>query len=321
MTEMRSLIKMKNIASRNTSTVALIILFIIGATLVPNFLSEVNLTGILFQYSVIGFLALGQMLVILTGGFDLAQGAMLAFTSVVISVVMNTYGLVPAIIAGVLSTSTLGFVSGLLVSRTKMPPFIVTLGMTGIARALAMVAANAKPVPINNEIFGILGSGSINRIPIPAILFVSTCIIVYFFLTQRKLGRYIYSVGSNEESSIVSGINVKNVKLFVYTISGFLTAIGALIWSARLTSGSPTGGDGYEMESIAAVVVGGGSLLGGEGKVLGTFSGVMIFGIINSILNLVHVSSLWQGTFKGVLILIAVSLSTLRRSNKVKEKR
>lgn len=302
-----------------TAPVALVALFILGTFTLPNFATEGNLTAILSQYSVIGFLALGQLIVILTGGIDLSQGSMLALTTVVTSVVMSNYGLVPGVLAGIAVTTIFGFASGLIVSRTKIPAFIVTLGMTGIARGLAMMVANAKPIPIKDKGFAFLGKGTLIGVPLGAVLLLAACILIYYFLKHRRMGRYIFAVGSSEDCAMLSGVNVKSVKLFVYTFSAFFTAIGALIWSSRLTSGSPIGGSGYEMESIAAVVVGGGDLFGGQGSVLGTISGVLIFGVINSMLNLAEISPFWQGTLKGLLILLAVAFSLVRRLGQSKK--
>jgi ribose/xylose/arabinose/galactoside ABC-type transport system permease subunit len=241
---------------------------------------------------------------------------MLAFTSIIVSVVMSKYGLIPSVISGLLFTTFLGFISGVLVSYTKMPPFIATLGMMGIVRALAMTVANAKPVPINNEIFALVGNATIFGIPFASFLFLAVSILLYQLLKRRRLGRYIYAVGSSEQCAILSGIKIKNVKLFVYTMSAFLTAVGAFIWCARLTSGSPIGGSGYEMRSIAAVAVGGADLFGGQGTVFGTFAGVFIFGVIGSIINFTQIPPFWQGAFNGIFILLAVIYSVVRRSRK-----
>lgn len=302
-----------------TAPVALVALFMLGTFTLPNFATEGNLMAILSQYSVIGFLALGQLIVILTGGIDLSQGSMLALTTVVTSVVMSDYGLVPGVLAGITVTTVFGFASGLIVSRTEIPAFIVTLGMTGIARGLAMMIANAKPIPIKDKGFALLGKGTLMGVPIGAVLLLAACILIYYFLKHRRMGRYIFAVGSSEDCAMLSGVNVKSVKLFAYTFSAFFTAIGALIWSSRLTSGSPIGGNGYELESIAAVVVGGGDLFGGQGSVLGTISGVLIFGVINSMLNLAGISPFWQGTLKGLLILLAVAFSLVRRLGESKK--
>jgi ribose/xylose/arabinose/galactoside ABC-type transport system permease subunit len=304
--------------SRYSAQIALILIFAYGALTLDNFLTELNLSAILYQYAIIGFLALGQLLVILTGGIDLSQGSMVAFTSIVTATLMSSYGIIPAVVGGLLATTCLGLVSGVLVSRTTMPPFVVTLGMLGVARGLALLISDARPISADSLLFMQLGRSTILGIPVSALLWLATSAALVWFLSRRRLGRYIYAVGSSEESARLSGIDVKKVKLLVYVASGFFTAIAGIIWTARLGSGSPIGGINYELESIAAVVVGGGSLFGGIGSVSGTVSGVLIFGIINSILNLAGISPYWQGTIKGILILVAVALSQIRRLGRVR---
>ncbi len=300
--------------SRNSALVALVITFTTGSLLIPTFLTRLNLSAILYQYSIIGFLALGQFLVILTAGIDLSQGSMLALTSIVTASLMQNYG-VPIAVAGGLAASTfLGLVNGLLVSRTKIPAFVVTLGMLGIARGLALLVSDSKPISIGIEPFNDFGRSNLWGVPVIALLWLLAGLLLTYFLTQRRIGRHIYAVGGSEESARLSGVDVRNIKLLVYALSGLLTAIGGVIWTARLGSGSPIGGNNYEMESIAAVIVGGGSLFGGFGSISGTLVGTLLFGIINSILNLVGISPYWQGTIKGALILLAVALSQIRRA-------
>lgn len=303
---------------QNSALAALIVLFLIGSFFVPNFFSRQNFSAIMYQYAIIGFLALGQLLVILTAGIDLAQGSLVAFTSIVVALSMSRFGIVVAVLAGLISTTLLGLISGLLVSRTKIPAFVVTLGMTGVGRGLALVLSDAKPISVDVESFVDFGRMNLLGIPASAILLVLFSLGLSYFLRYRRLGRYIFSVGGSEESSRLSGIDVKKVKLFVYAASAFLTSIGGVIWTARLSSGSPIGANSYEMESIAAVIVGGGNLFGGVGSVSGTLIGIVLFGSINSILNLVGISPYWQGTIKGVLILLAVALSQIRRLRSMK---
>lgn len=298
---------------RYSAQVALVLIFIIGAVAVPNFLTAYNLSAIAFQYAIIGFLALGQLLVILTAGIDLSQGSLVAFTSIVVAKLMNSYGIPVAVLGGLLATTFLGLISGILVSRTAIPAFIVTLGMLGIARGLALLISDANPISIETSIFTDLGRAKLAGLPVSFLLWLVAAVLLYIFLTRRRLGRHIYAVGGSEESARLSGVNITTVKLSVYVLSAFLTAIGGIIWTARLRSGSPIGGMNYELESIAAVVVGGGSLFGGFGSVGGTMAGVLLFGIINSLLNLAGISPYWQGTIKGVLVLLAVALSQLRR--------
>ncbi len=303
---------------KNSALLALLILVGISTVFVPNFATRQNFTAILYQYAIIGFLALGQLMVILTSGIDLSQGSMVAFTSIVVAVIMRNAGIPAAVIAGLTAATILGISNGLLVSRTKIPPFVVTLGMLGIARGLALLFSDAKPVAVEIDAFVDFGRANLFGIPVSAILLVVVCLITAYFLTHRKTGRYIYAIGSSEENARLSGIDVKKVKLLVYALSGLLTAVGGVIWTARLSSGSPIGANNYELESIAAVIVGGGSLFGGIGTVAGTFIGVLLFGVINSVLNLMGISPYWQGTIKGVLILLAVALGQIRRTGVTK---
>lgn len=297
----------------NSALAALIIVLVLGSLFVPNFLTSMNLSAILFQYSIIGLLALGQLLIILTAGIDLSQGPVVALASIVIAVLMPKYGIFAAVMGGLLSGVIIGTITGLLVSRTKIPAFVVTLGMLGIARGLALLISNAKPVAIEDQVYILFGRSTLFGIPQSALIWLGCSILIAYFLSQRRTGRYVYAVGSNEESARLSGINTKNIKLMVYGLGGLLVAIGGVLWTARLSSGSPIGGNGYEMESIAAVIVGGGSMFGGVGSVWGTGIGVLLFGSINSILNLMGISPYWQGTIKGALVLLAVTLSQLRR--------
>lgn len=309
-----SLAPMATWLGRNTALVALMIAFIFGSLFVPNFLTGQNFSAVLFQYSIIGMLALGQLLIILTAGIDLSQGPMVALASIVIAVLMPRYGIIPAVAGGLAIGSLLGSVSGLLVSRTKIPAFVVTLGMLGIARGLALLISDAKPVAIENDAFVEFGRSTLFGIPVSALIWLACSLLIAYFLSRRRMGRYVYAVGSNEESARLSGINVPRTKLLVYSLGGLMVAIGGVLWTARLSSGSPIGGTGYEMESIAAVIMGGGSMFGGVGTVWGTGVGVLLFGAINSILNLMGISPYWQGTIKGVLVLMAVALSQVRRS-------
>jgi ribose/xylose/arabinose/galactoside ABC-type transport system permease subunit len=301
------------ILNKYSAIIALAIVVLYGAIFVPNFLREANLTAIMYQYSIIGFLALGQMLVILTGGIDLSQGSFVALTSVVAATLMVQAGAIPAALGALIFCGGLGLISGIIVAKTKIPAFVATLGMLGIGRGLAKFIANAKPIPIKDDMFKSLGRAELFGIPICFLLWILICVLLFYFLKKRKLGRYIYAVGSSEESARLAGINIARTKMFVYMMAGLFTAFGGLIWAARLGSASPIGGMNYEMESIAAVVVGGGSLNGGVGSVLGTAAGVLLFGVINSILNLSGISPFWQGAIKGTIILLAVAISQLQR--------
>lgn len=291
---------------RNIPQLVLLALVSYGVLGVKWFFSQSNLEAILYQYSIIGLLALGQLLVILIAGIDLSQGSLIALTSITTASVMGPYGLIPGVVCGIAMGTLVGLVNGLLTAGTKMPDFLVTLGMMGIARGLAMQIANAKPVPILNDPFMDFGEMIILGVPISALIWLGLCLLISYFLYKRRYGRYIYAVGSNQGNARLSGINVPRVKLLVYVMSGFFTSLAGVIWTARLGIGSPIGGYGYELESIACVVVGGVSLAGGAGKVGGVVSGVLLFGVINSILNLSGISPFWQGMFKGLIIIVAI---------------
>jgi ribose/xylose/arabinose/galactoside ABC-type transport system permease subunit len=229
---------------------------------------------------------------------------------------MRDHGIFVAVAGGLIASTLLGTLSGLMVSRTRIPPFVVTLGMLGIARGLALVLSDARPISVEIDAFIDFGRAKILGFPVSALLLIVTSLVLWYFLKYRRLGRHIYAVGGSEESARLSGVNVRRVKLMVYSLSAFLTGIAGVIWTARLSSGSPIGAANYELESIAAVIVGGGYLFGGIGKVSGTLVGILLFGMINSVLNLVGISPYWQGTIKGVLILMAVALSQVRRTGR-----
>ncbi|MDR2553715.1 MAG: ABC transporter permease [Treponema sp.] len=304
---------------QNTSLVVLIILFVLFSLFVPNFTNARNLTAVTSQLVVTGFLALGQLLVILTGGIDLSQGSLVAMTSIVVSVTMRNYGLAAAVAAGIAGGVAVGVFNGLLVAKVKMPAFIVTLGTMGIVRGIALMLANAKPVPITDSVYKLLGSARISWVPVSSILLLAASLIMHFFLKLRRSGRYLYAIGSNERNTLLSGIDVSRYKLMVYILSAFFVTLGGMIWCSRLVSGSPVGGVNYETESIAAVIVGGASLSGGEGTVFGTLYGVLILQCIGSMLNLTGINPFWQGVVKGVLIIAAVILSIFRNSGALKQ--
>ncbi len=311
-------IKPIKLISKHSTLTVLIILCLYGIFGVRWFLSEANFSAIFYQYSIIGLLALGQFLVILTGGIDLSQGALIALTSISTATAMSNFGLIPGVFAGIFIGTAIGVLNGFFVSRTTMPAFLVTLGMMGIARGLAMQIANSRPVPIKNKVFLTFGEIEFFGIPLSAFIWIASSIIIGYMLYKRRTGMHIYAVGSNEENTRLSGINTKRIKLLAYILSAFFTSIGGVIWTARLGSGSPIGGSGYELESIAAVVVGGASLSGGIGRVGSIFAGVLVFGVINSILNLSGLSPFLQGMLKGLIVIAAITVRELQisKSNK-----
>jgi len=305
--------------AENSAFVAVLIIFVFCSIFLPNFLSPVNISSILNQYSIIGLLALGQLLVVISGGVDLSQGGMVALYSIIAASLMQTMNPVLSLLIATVSIVLLGALNGVLIAKLKMPPFIVTFGVLQICRGIALQIADTKPVAIKIEAFTNLGFLEIAKIPFSTILWLITAFIVFYFLRNRKFGRYIFAVGSKEEDARLSGIKTNLIKFSVYVLAALFVSIGALVWTARVKSGQPIGASGYELETIAAVVVGGGSLAGGKGTVSGTIFGVLLFGLISSMLNLLGVPPLWQGMAKGMILLLAVSIGQIRKpSEKLK---
>lgn len=319
---MKQMNRMLQIAGRVFSRHGIIIVFFVLCLALyistPNFLLPRNLINVLRQVSINGLLSLGMTFVILTGGIDLSVGSILAFSGVVAaSLASSTDGgsihSVPVIIiAAVLSGILLGAVNGFFVAFLRMPAFVVTLGMLSIARGLTYIYSDGTPIPQLSKPFLALGQGTIVKIPIPVIILLGCFLILYTVLYTTKYGRYIYAVGGNEKSAWISGVNVKKILFSVYVVSGIMAALGGIIITARTTAGLPQAGQAYELDAIAAVVIGGTNLKGGKGALLGTIFGVLIIGVINNGLNLLGVSSYYQQVIKGSIIIFAVMLDYLR---------
>jgi ribose transport system permease protein len=291
----------------------LIIMCIILTILSPRFLSISNISSIGISIATIAILAVGQTFVILTAGIDLSVGNVLGFVGVITALSMtNGFGLFGGIIVGILAGTLCGLINGVLVGKGKLPPFIVTLGMMGIVRGIALIVSGGFPIIIPYEIFGFLGAGKILNIPVPIIIMILLFLIGYYILKNTTIGRKTYAIGSNEDASRLSGINVSRQLIFVYALSGFTASIAGLIETARLFSAYPTAGSGYELDSIAAVVIGGTSFFGGEGSILQTLIGALIMATLRNGCNLVGVSPFVQQALIGVIIIGAVYIDRIR---------
>lgn len=285
----------------------------------PYFLKEKNLVNVLKQTSINGLLSIGMTFVILTGGIDLSVGSILAFCGVVgasfvssaVGGVVQSTGI--AIVVSILAGIALGSFNGLLIAKWKVPPFVVTLGMLSMARGFTFIYTDGMPIPNIAKSFLIIGQGDIAGIPVPVIIFAFIFIIAWIVLYKTRFGRYVYAVGGNEKSAKVSGVNTRLIIFFTYLISGMLAAVGGLILTARTTAGLPQAGTSYELDAIAAVVIGGTSLTGGQGELVGTIFGALIIGVINNGLDLMGVSSYYQQVIKGAIIIGAVLLDSLRK--------
>ncbi|MBC7190541.1 ABC transporter permease, partial [Candidatus Aerophobetes bacterium] len=278
-------------------------LFIGGMVSSGAFLKIANLLNVLRQISILGLISIGMTFVILTAGIDLSVGAVLGLTSIVLALVMPK-GMMIAIPVALLCGVGVGLANGVGVTKGGMPPFIVTLGMMSVGRGLALFISKGQVIEFANSYFEVLGAGRIKGlIPVPALIFLGMLGLASFFLRNTVFGRNIYAVGANEEAARLSGISIENVKIVVYLLSGLLASIGGLVFASLLSVGVPTGGEGIELDAIAAVIIGGTSLSGGAGGMSGTFAGVLIIGLINNILNLNNISPYIQQLAKGLIIL------------------
>lgn len=308
--------KMKE--NQNLGTIlALIILIVFVSILNPAFLQSNNLLNLMRQLIINGFIALGMTFVILTGGIDLSVGSTLALTSAIFAgLLQNGMNTGLAILIALVLGLVLGLLNGILITKGKLAPFIVTLATMTIFRGLTLVYTDGRPIagPRDDFAFKFLGKGQFLGIPFQVILFILAFLVLWMILNKTALGRKIYAVGGNEKASFISGINIDKVKIWVYVISSLMAVLSGLVLTSRLNSAQPTAGAAYEMDAIAAVVLGGTSMTGGSGSLTGTLIGILILGVLNNGLNLLGVSSFYQQIVKGIVILIAVLID--RKRNK-----
>jgi ribose/xylose/arabinose/galactoside ABC-type transport system permease subunit len=277
----------------------------------PSFRKLENIENIFQQISVNGILAVGMTLVIITAGIDLSVGSVLALSAVVATSFakgndagLGNHPLIMPLAMGVLTGLACGVVNGALIAKRRLAPFIVTLGMMTVARGLALVYAQGRPEIDLSNAYDAIGDGLAG----PAGLVLAAVVAGIFILHFTRFGRYVYAVGGNELAAKVSGVNTDRVLIGVYAIAGALAGVAGIVESSRVMSGSPSAGEGYELNAIAAVVIGGTSLSGGIGTMAGTIVGVLIIGVMNNGLDLLHVSSYWQQVVKGAIIVCAVLL-------------
>lgn len=293
------------------SLIALLVLIAVVSSLSPNFFTLNNLFNILQQTSVNAIMAVGMTLVILTSGIDLSVGSLLALTgAVAASLVGMEMNALVAVGAALAAGAFVGACTGVIVAKGKVQAFIATLVMMLLLRGVTMVYTNGSPVNTGftdvADAFGWFGIGRTLGIPTPIWLMAIVFVSAWYMLHHTRLGRYIYALGGNEAATRLSGISVDKVKIIVYSLCGLLAALAGIIEVARLSSAQPTAGTGYELDAIAAVVLGGTSLAGGKGRIVGTLIGALILGFLNNGLNLLGVSSYYQMIVKAVVILLAV---------------
>lgn len=300
--------KLSTIISKMGPLIALLILVVVITVLNPNFISVNNLLNLLRQVSINGLIAFGMTFVIMTGGIDLSVGSVLALSSAFTASLMvsglNEY---IAILIGLLSGVLLGGLNGVLISKGNLAPFIATLATMTVYRGATLVFTGGNPITVSNqEFFSFLGRGYLLSIPTPVIIYFLCFVILYVVLHKTVFGRKTYSIGGNEKASLISGVNVDAMKIKIYAISGLMASIAGIIQASRLSSAQPTAGESFEIDAIAAVVLGGTSMSGGRGRLTGTVIGALIIGTISNGLNLLGVSSFYQNIAKGLVIILAM---------------
>jgi len=298
---------------------SLIVIFIFFSVASPNFLNYGNVTAILFSTVVIGTLALGTTFVIITGGIDLSIGTGMALCAVISGVLVVKAGLpVPlGVLGAVLFGGLIGLVNGLNIALLKIPPFIATLAMMLVAQGLALVISNSTPIYFNDApSYSKISTGNLIpglNLPNAVIVLAVLAVVSAVLLNRTILGRYTYSIGSNEEATALSGINTRKWKVLIYTLAGLFIGLAGVLISARLGSAQPATGQGYELQAIAAVVIGGTSLTGGKGSIVGTVIGALIISVLNNGLQIMSIPQEWQNVILGCVILVAVYADMARK--------
>lgn len=310
-------LKGKDLFQRYGTAVILILLFAFFSIKSEAFLSVSNILNLLRQTSITGIISLGMTIVMLTGGIDLSVSSVVALSSMSCSILMVNYGvnmyvaILVSLVVGMLS----GFVNGCLITYIRIPPLIATLGTQTAIRGLAYITTDGYTVYGFPEAFGFIGKGYVGAIPMPVIIMVVTLAIGWYVINQTKFGRYLYAIGGNGEAARLSGININRKMVTAYIISGMLAALAGVVELSRLNSGQPNAGEGYEMSAITAVVLGGISVSGGEGKFSGVIFGILIMGILSSGLVMMNVSTYYQQLIRGLVLIFAISIDQILKLN------
>ena len=303
-----------------TLLLTFLVICVIMSILSDKFLTPGNLINVLRQSAQIGICAIGMTMVILLGGIDLSVGSVQGLAGVGAVVVLNRTNSVPlAVITGIMIGAAVGIINSMIITQMDITPLICTLGTMSIISGMALVLTNAVSQQVSNVDYMQIGIGRVAGIPIPVILLLILGVIFYFILNHTIYGRYIYAIGGNKESAALAGIPVNKVIVITYTISGMLTGLAAVVLSARMGSGQPTAGSGFEMTVIAAVIIGGVSLSGGKGSLIGAMLGVLTLYVLTNGLVLMDVVSFWQDILKGILIILAVFIDQ-KRTQRAMEK-
>jgi ribose transport system permease protein len=294
--------------------ITLIVLIVALSIASPHFLTNTNLSSVVRQTAVINIMALGMTLIIVSGGIDLSVGAILAMGGLLGTMAMEKgYSIPVGVLIGILTGCFWGFVNGLLATKLRINPFIVTLGTLGIIRGLTLIISNGLPVHQIPQSFSFLGEGVVLGVPFVLWVLLACAVAMHIIMEHTRLGRYAFAIGSNPDAAFYAGIPVAFHVTAVYAIGGALTGLAGMIEASRLMTGQPTAGQGYELQAIAAVVIGGGSLRGGEGSVIGTLVGAFIMGLLSNGSDLLGISPYLQQAIIGAVIILAVSVDELRK--------
>jgi ribose/xylose/arabinose/galactoside ABC-type transport system permease subunit len=307
----RGLDLLRNVFAKYGIAIAFILLCIVMGILSDKFLTAENAINVLRQVSFVGILSIGMCLVLITGGIDLSVGSSLCMAGVIAALCARDgteMPLIVALLAGIAAGIALGALNGALITVAKVPPFIATLAVYTATRGAVLLAANGRPVINLTSEFKVIGSGRLWFIPYPVLIFLAITVVGYCLLKHTRFGKYIYAIGGNELAAKVSGVNVKRNKMYVYMFCGMLSAIAGVVLASRVGTGSPIAGEGYELDAIAASVIGGTSLSGGVGSIGGTIIGVLIIGVISNGMDILNISSYYQQIVKGAIIALAVIL-------------
>lgn len=309
--------KIAKLIGENSTLLVFIIMLVVAGFLSDRFYSADNITNVLRQSVPLGLATLGMLFVILTGGIDLSVGAIMALVSVVVALMIPDIGLWPALAVGIIMATIIGAFAGILVTWFNIAPFIATLAMMTIARGLGLIISKGQPVFIDDPALIEFGTGYLFGIPLPVYVFGIFILLAQFLYKHTVFGRLVVSIGSNETATRFAGIRVNYYKLAVYALSGLACGVAGILATTRTGVGSPVLAVGFELDVIAAVVVGGASLAGGRGTVINTIIGVLILSIISNLMNLMNISGYNQQVVKGVIIIIAVMLESIKSKVKL----
>lgn len=299
---------------RQRILLVLIVLCTVVSMLIPSFLTLNNLMNVARQISINGIVAVGMTFVILTGGIDISVGSIVALGGVIAGMsIRSGLGLGLSVLLSLMSGALVGLFNGAFITYGKVLPFIATLGSMHLVRGLVMVISNGQAIWGLPRWFSYFGIGYVGPIPIPVIIYLTVFAIGHVVLKHFDIGRYAVAVGSNEEAARLCGVPVNRVKITTYTLCGVLSALAGVVLSCRLATSQPIAGSGYELVAIASVVIGGTSLLGGKGSMVGTLFGTLVLGVVSNALNLLNVSSFYQSIITGAIVLVAVLFDMMRK--------